>query len=330
MPDADGADALDPDCAAVVRELEARGLPEWHTLSVASARRLEDDLFSPDKPPDDDLLTREIAIDGPGGELPLRAYHHGDKSNDTIGNRRPTLVFAHGGGWTLGTLDSADGICRSLAARTGALVLSVDYRLAPEHPFPAGVDDLFRAVEWAAVNADGLGGGGPLGVAGTSAGGGLAAAVALRAGLDEAAPDLATQALLYPMLDRDDSRESYAEHADGPLLTAADIEWFWDQYLRSPVDVHNPFAAPLRAREALLADALAGTDAVVATAGHDVLRDEGQAYAARLRTADVTVEAVHEPGLCHGFCSLTDAVPAADTAMDAVCAALRVQLGVEA
>jgi acetyl esterase len=319
-------DELDPDCAAALRELP--GVPAWSALSVASARRLEDELFSAGDGPEM-AAVRDIAIDGPaGGDLPLRAYRPeseppgGDKPDATISNR-PTVVFCHGGGWVLGTLDSADDICRELAARTGALVLSVDYRLAPEHPFPAAVDDAYRATAWAAANADSLGGGGPLAVAGTSAGGGLAAATALRAaaGLDPDAPDIAAQALLYPMLERPggDPPDSDAERGDGPLLTAADIEWFWDQYLRSPVDAHSPFAAPLRADAALLADT---PPAVVATAGADPLRDEGRAYADRLAEAGVSVARVHEPALCHGFCSLTDDVPAADDAMSEVCTAL--------
>ncbi|WP_276259230.1 alpha/beta hydrolase [Haloglomus litoreum] len=320
-------DALDPECARVVREFLAEGLPEWHTLSVASARRLEDELFSGGDGPEL-AATREFAIEGPAGdELPLRAYRpaaegpDGDKPDAAISNR-PTVVFSHGGGWTLGTLDSADDICRELAARTGALVLSVDYRLAPEHPFPAALDGAYRATEWADANADALGGGGPLVVAGTSAGGGLAAAVALRAAIEDG-PDIAAQVLLYPMLDRDTTRASYAEHGDGPLLTTADVCWFWSQYLRSPVDAHNPFAAPLRADVDLLTEA---PPAVVATAGVDPLRDEGRAYADRLAAVDVPVTRVHEPDLCHGFCSLTDDVPAADRAMDEICEGLAAHL----
>jgi acetyl esterase len=324
---ADDLDGLDPDCARVVREFQTQGLPEWHTLSVPSARRLEDDLFSAGDGPEM-AAVRDFAIDGPAGdELPLRAYRPegpppgGDEPDTTIPNR-PTVVFSHGGGWTLGTLDSADDICRELAARTGALVISVDYRLAPEHPFPAALDDAYRATEWVAANADTLGGGGPLAVAGTSAGAGLAAAVALRAAV-EGGPDVAVQALCYPMLDRDDSAASYTEHGDGPLLTAADIAWFWEQYLRSPVDAHNPFAAPLRADDSLLAGA---PPAVVATAGVDPLRDEGRGYADRLEGAAVPVERVHEPDLSHGFCSLAGDVPAADRAMDDLCGALAARL----
>lgn len=319
-------DELDPDCAAVVRELPA--VPAWSALSVASARRLEDELFSAGDGPAM-AAVRDITIEGPASsELPLRAYRPereppgSDKSDAAISNR-PTVVFCHGGGWVLGTLDSADDICRELAARTGALVLSVDYRLAPDHPFPAAVDDASRATAWADAHAGSLGGGGPLVVAGTSAGGGLAAATALRAaaGLDSDPPEIAAQALLYPMLTRpgDDPPDSYTEHGDGPLLTRDDVEWFWKRYLRSPVDAYSPFAAPLRAGSTLLADT---PPAVVATAGVDPLRDEGRAYADRLADAGVPVASVHEAALCHGFCSLTDDVPAADDAMGAICDAL--------
>ena len=167
-------DDLDPDCVAAVRELPA--VPTWSALSVASARRLEDELLSAGEGPAM-AAVRDIAIEGSADDdLPLRAYRPerappgGDKPDAAISNR-PTVVFCHGGGWVLGTLDSADDICRELATRMGGLVLSVDYRLAPEHPFPAAVDDAYRAVAWADAHAGSLGGGGPLAVAGTSAGG---------------------------------------------------------------------------------------------------------------------------------------------------------------
>lgn len=310
---AESSDELDPELAAVVAEIEEAGVPQWSALSVDSARRIEDEVFSGGASPD--LRTvRDLRIDGPAGDLPIRVYRP-DREDP------PTLVFTHGGGWTLGTLDSSDNICRELASRAECLVLSVDYRLAPEHPFPAATDDAYAALEWAAAHADELGGDpGRLGVAGTSAGGNLAAASAIRA--RDAGLELDGQFLLYPMTDRRFDRPSYDEHGDGPLLTAADVRWFWNQYLRSPVDEHNPFATVCRAPD------LAGVaPARVVTAGHDVLRDEGAAYAARL--ADDGVETAHEnyPSMTHGFLSLTDSVSRADKAMNALTDAIRARLG---
>ena len=323
----DSSAELDAELAAVVAEIEAAGVPPWHAMSVASARRIEDEVFSAGDGPEMDAV-RDLRIDGPGGELPVRVYR--PAAEDPA-----TLVFYHGGGWTLGTLDSADDICREIAARAECLVVSVDYRLAPEHPFPAAVDDAVAALRWASEYAADLGGDpNRLGVAGTSAGGNLAAATALRV-RDERAdatdgsetapnelPELGGQFLLYPMCDRRFDRDSYREHGDGPLLTEADVRWFWNQYLRSPVDEHNPFATVLRAPD------LSGVaPATVVTAGVDVLRDEGGAYAERLADHGVPVDHDHYPTLAHGFLSLTDDVERADEAMDALAERIRARLG---
>ncbi|WP_435064786.1 alpha/beta hydrolase [Halobaculum sp. EA56] len=312
--DADGPLAgLDPDLRAVVADIESLGVPPWHALSVGSARRIEDDLFSSDA----DLpvgSTLDLAIDGPDGDdLPLRVYR-------PESTPAPTLVFFHGGGWCLGTLDSADDLARRLCRRVGAVVVSVDYRLAPEHPFPAAVDDAIRALRWTREHAGEFGGTGVVGVAGSSAGGTLAAAASLAAP-DGEAP--AVQTLLYPITDRDFSTDSYGANADGPLLTRADVRRFWREYLRSDVDAANPHAAPLRARDV----DLAGTaPAVVVTAGRDPLRDDGAAYADRLREVGVPVDHLDYEGMCHGFCSLADEVPAADAAFDDLAAATRERL----
>ncbi|WP_255169268.1 alpha/beta hydrolase [Natrononativus amylolyticus] len=314
---ADASDELDPQLAAVVEEIQAAGVPPWHAMAVESARRVEDEVFSAGGGPEMRSV-RDLKIDGPGGPIPIRAYRP-DVENP------PTVVFYHGGGWTLGTLDSADDICREIAARSGSLVCSVDYHLAPEHPFPAPLDDAHAALEWAAEYADSLGGDPDrLAVAGTSAGGNLAAATALRVrpdGPDGTIP-LAGQFLLYPITDRAFDTDSYREHGDGPLLTEADMRWFWNQYLRSPVDAANPFTAVLRAP-----DCSGVAPATVLTGGHDVLRDEGAAYAERLEADGVPVHHAHYPSLAHGFLSLTDAVEAADAAMDDLAERMRAALG---
>jgi len=322
MTDAESND-LDAEFAALVDAFAERGLPPWHSLSVTAARALEDDLFGDGGGPEM-ATVRAFAIDGPGGDVPVRAYRPPDDT-DAGGGAPGALVFAHGGVFVLGTLDSADDVCRELAARTGRVVFSVDYRLAPEHPFPAAVDDAYAVVEWAREYADAFGADPErVGVAGTSAGGGVAAATALRAG--DAGVALDVQVLLYPMLSAESAfgagselRPSYAEHGDAALLSTADVAWGWEQYLRSPVDAHNPFAVPLDADDDLLA---AAPPAVVATAGVDVLRDEAVAYADALADAGVPVTHAHYPTLAHGFCSVADDVSLADDAFDDVASAV--------
>jgi acetyl esterase len=301
---------MDDEMADAVARIEEMDVPPWHALSVESARRVEDEVFTADDRTPVEFV-RNLSIPGPRGEIPIRVYRPNVQD-------APVVVFYHGGGWTLGTLDSIDGVCRELANRAECVVVSVDYRLAPEHPFPTGVDDAVAALEWTANHAATFGGDpARLGVAGTSAGGNLAAVTALFA-RDFGGPELSHQSLLYPITNHAFDTESYDENGDGPLLSRADMEWFWDHYLRSPVDGENPFASPLRARD--LSDLPSAT---VVTCGHDPLRDEGIAYAKRLADAGVHVEHDHYPGMAHGFLSLTDDVTTADDAMDAVAESLR-------
>lgn len=305
---------LDPQIADVIDEIQRESVPDWHAMSVDSARRIENEVFTTDERTSVDLV-RDLAIPGPDGEIPIRCYRPDAEEP------RGVLVYYHGGGWVLGTLDSIDGVCRELADRAGCVVVSVDYRLAPEHPFPAAADDAYAALEWVAEHAASIGGDPEqIGVAGTSAGGNLAAVTALRA-RENGGPSLAHQLLLYPITDYAFDTDSYEENAEGYLLTRNDMQWFWDHYLRSPVDGYNPFASPLRARD------LSGLpSATVVTCGFDPLRDEGVAYADRLAEAGVDVDHDHYPGVTHGFLSLTNEVDRAEEAMAGAAAAVRSRL----
>ncbi|MWG33619.1 alpha/beta hydrolase [Halomarina oriensis] len=309
---------LDPEVRAVIDDIERQGVPEWHAMGVESARRVEDEVFGGGGGPEM-ALVRNLTFDGPACEVPVRVYRPETTDDDPL----PVLVYYHGGGWVLGTLDSIDGACRELAERVGCVVVSVDYRLAPEHPFPSAVDDAYAAVRWVASTADAFGGDpSRLGVAGTSAGATLAAVTALRLREEPIADlDLSVQLLLYPITNHAFDTDSYEENAEGYLLTRADMGWFWTQYLRSSVDGANPYASPLRARE------LSGLPpACVVTAGYDPLRDEGVAYAERLAEAGIGVAHEHYPSMCHGFLSLTDEVDVADEAMDTVATRVREHL----
>ncbi|WP_416840751.1 alpha/beta hydrolase [Haloferax sp. DFSO52] len=309
--DADATATLNEQAQAVVDEVAQLGIPEWSALGIESARRIEDEVFASVDAPEIERITN-IEIPGPAGEVPLRIYHPDPEQSP------PVLVFFHGGLWAMGTLDSIDGVCRRLARRTGHVVVSVDYRLAPEHPFPAGLEDCVWATEWVAANATSIGAdSGRLAVAGTSAGGNLAAAICLWV-REFGGPEIDQQILLYPMTDISDDHRSLSENATGPLLTRRDVLWAHDTYLRSRVDRYNPFAAPLRA------DSHAGLPpAYVVTAGFDPLRDEGAAYASALDSAGVRVVHDHEPAMSHGFLSLTADVDAADAALDRVADAVR-------
>lgn len=233
--------------------------------------------------------TRDIVINGPLGEIPLRIYT--PQGAGPFG----VLMYFHGGGWVIGDRDTCDAACREIATLGNLVVVSVDYRMAPEHVYPAAVQDCYAATQWAAENASALNGNGKLGVAGESAGGNLSAVVALQA-RDEAGPAIAFQCLLYPVVDCDLTRGSYAENGEGYLLETATMQWFWDTYCPDETARAEPHASPLRA------ESLANLPpALVVTAEFDPLRDEGEAYAAALTAAGGNARAVRYDGLVHDF-----------------------------
>nr|WP_305882598.1 alpha/beta hydrolase [Haloplanus ruber] len=258
-----------------------------------------------EEPPNDDLRVRNLSIPGPGGDpevpIAIRTYTPpGDAA-------RPVFVYFHGGGWVRGDLDTHDGLCRLLAEAADCVVVSVDYRRAPEHRFPAAVHDAYAATAWAADHAA-IVGGDPdrVAVGGDSAGGNLAAAVTLLA-RERGGPELAHQVLLYPVTDYAFDTASYDENAAGYLLSRASMRWYWERYLGDDIDGANPYASPLRATD------LSGVpSATVITAGYDPLRDEGAEYADRLREAGVSVTHENYPGMVHVFASFPDLDRAAD------------------
>jgi acetyl esterase len=265
------------------------------------------------------LVTTPVAavedrfIPGPAGDLAVRVYTPEGRGPF------PLLLYFHGGGWVLGNLDTHDAICRALCAGADCVVVSVDYRLAPEHRFPAALDDCLAAMRWAAAHATEIGADpARIAVAGDSAGGNLAAATALCA-RDEGEPELRGQVLIYPSVSYPSPLSpSYIENAEGYGMTREAAVWFWNQYLADRRQATNPLAAPL------LAPDLSGLPpALVITAQYDVLRDEGELYARRLRMAGVPARLSRYDGMNHGFADLIGILDQAWQLRDEVCAWLR-------
>jgi acetyl esterase len=297
---------LHPEAAAALRQRE-RFVPD--SLRTVGARRLRwleraTSWWQNRDPPAVGGVT-DGTIPGPDGRIPVRAYRP-----DADGPY-PTVVFYHGGGFVLGSIESHDLLCRHLARESDCVVLSVDYRLAPEHPFPAAVEDAYAGLEWAAANRDTLRGDGELAVVGDSAGGALAAVVALLAAERDDGPDLDYQYLLYPGVGVEEGQDSVREHA-GVVLSEDDLQWFRECYYESPVDEHNPCADPTNARD------LSGVaPATVLTAGFDPLRDGGRRYAEQLEGDDVPTRYVEYEDVMHGFATMLGS-PELERAHDAV------------
>jgi acetyl esterase len=224
---------------------------------------------------------------------------------------RGVIVYYHGGGWVIGTLDETDALGRLLAKRTECAVVLVEYRLAPEHRYPTAAEDAWSALRWADEHLDSIAGSRvPLLVAGDSSGANLAAVAAQRAAA-EGAPRLAMQVLVYPVTDADLDTASYRDPGNQLMISRASMVWFWDMYAPDPASRRNPDASPLRA-----ADVSGVPPTVIVTAEHDVLRDEGEAYAEKLRAAGVPVEQRRFDGQMHGFFSMVNVLPGGAAAMD--------------
>jgi acetyl esterase len=307
---------LDPDAAAVFKAFQDAGRPAYESVSPAEAREfyLQARFVSNPEPPE--LKSIEpLAIPSPAGSIPARVYTPLKlrKANDLA----PCLVFFHGGGWVIGNLDSHDVVCRKLADEGQLVVISVDYRLAPEHKFPAAVDDAVAATTWLAGHAGQLGiDASRLMVGGDSAGGNLAAVVAISA--RDNGPALAGQVLIYPAVDFAMKHPSHSEPETSVLLTHSVIKWFSAHYLNHAADGDNGRASPARVTS------LAGLPpAYVLTAGADPLRDEGVEYAEHLRQAGVAVTYRHFPGQFHGFFTMGKLLPQANVAASDIGAWLR-------
>jgi len=270
---------LDPQIAGIIEQLDS-GFPAVHTMTGAQARAvIKSRLVAPAEPePVADV--RNDTVDG----VPVRIYR-------PEGSDLPVLVYAHGGGFVFCDLDTHDGLCRALANLVPAVVVSVDYRLAPEHRWPTAAEDVYTVARWAARD------GGRVLISGDSAGGNLAAVTALMA-RDRGGPDLAGQVLLYPMIAADFDTESHRLFGRGYYNPTPALQWYWDQYVPAADDRTHPYASPLRA------DLRGLPPAVVVAAGCDPLRDEGLAYADALERTGVPTTVLPYDGGIHGFMTM--------------------------
>lgn len=307
---------IDPALAPLLDMMNA--LPHLNAPFDPAALRLADEQPMP-VPKAGVAEVRDVTLDTSAGSVNARLYH------PMPGTTLPLLVFIHGGGWVFGTLDTHDPLCRALAAAAEIAVLSLEYPRAPEHRFPTALDTVRAAVVTAVEQADTLGiDAGRIAVGGDSAGGNLSAALCL-ATRDEGGPAIAHQLLLYPVVDNDFTRASYVENATGYMLSSEMMQWFWAQYLGDASRDAGALATPIRA------DSLAGLpSATIVTAEFDPLRDEGTAYAERLKAAGVAVTHGHFPGVIHGFASMLGMLPQADVAVGTAARGLRAAFAMEA
>jgi acetyl esterase len=304
--------ALHPQTQALLDEFAKAGAIDLTQLPPAAVRQVYQQMSLPRSAPIEVGSVADRTIPGPAGAIPVRIYT--PASNATGAG----LVYYHGGGFVIGGLDTHDPTCRALANASGATIVSVDYRLAPEHKYPAAADDCYAALLWTAEHGAEIGVDPKrLAVAGDSAGGNLAAVTALLA-RERRGPALRYQLLIYPVTDHRFDTASYRDNGEGYFLSAAQMKWFWDHYLERPEQGDEHAASPLRAKD------LAGLPpALVITAEYDPLRDEGEAYAARLREAGVEADLIRYPGQIHGFFAMFELLDDGRAAVDRAGAALR-------
>jgi acetyl esterase len=290
------------------------GLPATDVMEISTMREVS--LAPPALNPTPVGRVEDRRIPGPAGEIPVRIY------TPEGSGPFPLIAFFHGGGFVLCSLETHDELCRAMCRDAGAVVVSVDYRLAPEAKYPAAADDCYAATAWCAAHAAELGADAArLVVAGDSAGGNLAAVTALRA-RDLGAPRIRHQVLIYPATHCDFDTPSYRENAQGYFLTADAMRWFWAHYLENPAQASEPYACPAHA-----ADLKGLPPATVITAEYDPLRDEGEDYAAQLRAAGVPVVLKRYDGMIHGFVSMGDVFDDARAAQRLIAEQLRAAWG---
>lgn len=293
-------DSLAPDVAALLGLLASGPQLSFAGMAVGDAREAVRQMGAAfDAPADPSVAVEEAALTHDGRAIRLRCYTPPHAEAD-----RPAILFIHGGGWVVGGLDEYDSFCRYLSRIAGLRVASLDYRLAPETPFPGAWEDARVAAAWLIAGNSPFGAVDGLILAGDSAGGGIAAALAGRAG--DLALDVRATLLFYPVLDVSQQAQSYADFAEGFLLTAGDMAYFADNYVPDAGQRLDPRCSPLHAIAANL------PPVALLTCSHDVLRDEGRAYAAACRTAGVPVRHVEAPGHIHGLVTLRKAIPSGE------------------
>ncbi len=305
---------LDERVKTMLDQMAALGQPPIHELSPQEARANRRETAALGLYPETPANAEDRRIPGPAGEVGVRVYR------PEAAEMLPIVVFLHGGGWVIGDIESHDAVCHQLATRVPAVVVSVDYRLAPEHRYPAALEDCYAATLWAHRHAGELGADAHrMAVAGDSAGGNLSALVALRC-RDEGGPRLAFQLLVYPATDLTCSFPSHVENGQGYLLTSDAMAWFLDHYIDER-ERTSPGASPH-----FVEDLSGLPPALVITAEFDPLRDEGEAYAERLRAAGVPATSTRYPGMIHAFFHMDAVLPQAGRAIDEAATALRAAL----
>jgi acetyl esterase len=295
-----GGRTMDPKAQIVGEFVKSIRVPGYFPPLPELRQQLRTMVQLMDEPAPRLVRIENITIPGPAGAIPGRVY-------DAVGVSTPAravVAYFHGGGWVQGDLETHHGLCARLAFRSGAIVVAIDYRLAPEHPFPAAVEDSFAAYRWLRSHAAAVGGDpGRVAVAGDSAGGNLSAVVSLLSA-SEGVPEPTCQVLIYPALDFALDTPSHRDLVDGHIIPRGRIVWYMEQYLPAGTDLNDQRASPLRTP-----DLNGQSPALIITAGFDPLRDEGYTYAERLRAAGVDVVYHEYQGQIHAFLSLTKAIP---------------------
>jgi acetyl esterase len=297
---------IDPEARAYLEQTASLGLPPLAEQGAVEARRLNR-LRAASLAGDVEQVAHieDGSLSGPGGQIPFRLY------SPAPDHTLPVLLYMHGGGWVVGDLDTHDSVCRALARRAECVVLALDYRLAPENPFPAAVEDAWTGLNWLRDHASDIGADADrIAVGGDSSGGNLSAVLAQRA-RDRGGPRLAAQVLIYPVTDCDFDTPSYRDAATGYGLTRDSMLWYWKQYLPDEAKRISPDASPLRAPD------LSGLPpALIITCKLDPLASEGAAYAEALGSAGVRVEHLHEPDMIHGYIRMNGVVSRARKSWD--------------